>query len=179
MPKSKRTILVDFDGVVNSYKSGWQGTCELPDPPVPNAIDWLQLMCLDGRFDMCIYSSRSKEANGPWAMRNWLVKHGLPRGLLDDDILRFPTEKPAAFLTIDDRVWLFLGEFPTPDQVNNFQPWTKAGDGGLRAELTSAYGSLRPTASCHEAEDYRRGRDDAVLHCISVLERRGLLPKGA
>lgn len=170
----KKTILVDFDGVLNSYKSGWQGVCELPDPPVDGAIEWLQTMCLDGRFDVCVYSSRSKEPNGPWAMRSWLVKHGFPQGLLDDDILRFPTEKPAAFLTIDDRVWLFLGVFPTPQQVFDFQPWTK-GDNGLRAELLAGSKTLQATASCHDAEDYQRGRDDAIAHCLAVLERRGLL----
>ena len=32
----KRTIIVDFDGVINSYISGWNddGPLALPDPPV-------------------------------------------------------------------------------------------------------------------------------------------------
>lgn len=136
MPVGKKTILVDFDGVMNSYKSGWTGDpCKLPDPPTPNAISWLEFMCMDGRFDMCIYSSRSKEPGAIAAMKQWLVHYALLPALLEDDILRFPIEKPAAFMTIDDRVFLFCGTFPEPDEVDAFKPWTK--DGGRPTKPSS------------------------------------------
>ena len=40
----KKTIVFDFDGVIHSYTSGWQGITAIPDPVVPNiqaAINYL------------------------------------------------------------------------------------------------------------------------------------------
>lgn len=55
----KKRILVDFDGVIHSYRSGWKGLDVIPDPPVENAIKWLETICGDERFEVSIYSSRS------------------------------------------------------------------------------------------------------------------------
>lgn len=139
-----KTILVDFDGVLHSYVSGWKGVAEIPDPPVPGAIKWLERMIEDGRFNVCIYSSRSKETEkrvvdvgighhtdcveidahvGIEAMQGWLIANGMREDLVEQ--IGFPTEKPAAFLTIDDRAICFTGLFPTLDEISNFKPWNK------------------------------------------------------
>jgi len=39
--------------------------------------------------------------------------------------IKFPTEKPAAFLSIDDRGYCFTGEFPKPEELLKFKPWNK------------------------------------------------------
>jgi len=122
----KKTICVDFDGVLNSYKSGWgKGVDDLPDPPVEGAIDWLEGLVAEGCFNVCIYSSRSKEKAGIDAMRLWLLNNGLLDGTLDE--IEFPTQKPPAYLTIDDRAWRFdgPGTFPTAADIDAFQPWFK------------------------------------------------------
>lgn len=146
---AKPILLLDFDGVIHSYKSGWQGARCIPDPPVPGAIEFL---CkAQAHFQVCIYSSRSRQFLGKWAMKRWL------RNYLEDHVLKehpefidldpmnedyamyervaaallseikFPTKKPAAFLTIDDRAICFMGIFPDPKELLNFKPWNKKG----------------------------------------------------
>lgn len=125
--KDKLTLLVDFDGVLHSYKSGWKGAGTIPDPPVPGAIAWLIKMV--ERYEVAIYSSRSKEEAGLNAMKAALTKWASEDGLGDSlaaafvSVLVFPTEKPAAWLTIDDRCICFNGVFPTLEEIDQFQPW--------------------------------------------------------
>lgn len=45
------------------------------------------------------------------------------KGLLQR--IKFPTKKPAAFLTIDDRAVCFKGVFPKPESLLDFKPWNK------------------------------------------------------
>ena len=129
-------ICVDFDGVIHSYTSGWKGISVIPDPPVPGAIEWLQdhLPVPDAVCAMaevykgpivCIYSSRSKSWFGRRAMKKWLIKHGLHPAYISDGLLKFPSKKPAAFLTIDDRAICFNGTFPTTEEMMRFKPWNK------------------------------------------------------
>lgn len=117
-PPRPKTICVDFDGVIHSYTSGWQSADKCPDPPVDGAIVWLERLLSDPMLRVCIYSSRSKEPAGVEAMKKWFSVHGLSPEKLD-----FPTQKPAAFLTIDDRAWCFRGVFPSTDEIHSFQTW--------------------------------------------------------
>lgn len=128
-------ICVDFDGVIHSYTSGWKGVDVISDDPVPGAIEWLmEHLPVPDALGMSepykgpivvIYSSRSKEHAGVRAMKRWLIKHGLPRQYITDGILKFPTKKPPAFLTIDDRAICFNGKFPTAQEMMAFKPWYK------------------------------------------------------
>lgn len=135
-PRYKPIICLDFDGVLHSYTSGWKGAAVIPDPPVPGAIAFLYDVIL--HFEVHIYSSRSHQDGGIEAMMDWIaewesawiveqVNAGKPRAqtslLLN---LKFPTEKPPAFLTIDDRAITFTGEWPTMDALQAFKPWNKA-----------------------------------------------------
>ena len=121
-----KILCVDFDGVLHSYVSGWQGIAVVGDPPVPGAIGWLRQLIVAEDFEVHIYSSRSKDPAGVNAMREWLENvAGLPRD--DLDALHFPTQKPPAWLTIDDRAFRFVGHFPTEEWIRQFRPWTVAG----------------------------------------------------
>ncbi len=137
MKKFKRIICVDFDGVIHSYTSGWQGVGVISDPPVPGAIAWLKNHlqepdCLGMSFydgpEAQIYSTRSKSWQGRRAMKKWLIKHGLHRAYFTERILKFPKKKPTAFLTIDDRAICFEGTFPTTQEMLDFKPWYKKPD---------------------------------------------------
>ena len=122
---SKPILCLDFDGVIHSYTSGWKGADEIPDPPVPGAIDFIE-RALD-HFKVMIYSSRSGQPDGIYAMRKWLRQHWLAAGLPGDRELEieWPVQKPAAFITIDDRVFLFTGTWPDMQTLLDFKPWNK------------------------------------------------------
>jgi hypothetical protein len=118
-------LCMDFDGVIHSYSSGWQGADNIPDDPVPGAFAFL--IKASGFFEIAIYSSRSGQEGGIKAMQEWMLKHGLD-SLFVCDTLKWPTEKPPAFITIDDRAICFDGTFPDPKELRNFKPWNKKGE---------------------------------------------------
>ena len=123
---TKKPILcLDFDGVIHSYASGWRGATMIPDPPVPGALEFLAKAV--EVFDVQIYSSRSSWTGGVQAMRDWLTNYTVvaaggatPEWL---NMIVWPTEKPPAFVTIDDRAITFTGEWPDLDDLLNFKPW--------------------------------------------------------
>jgi hypothetical protein len=125
MAPDRKTLCVDFDGVLHSYTSGWQGAGIVSDPPVEGAIEWLMEMTQERGIEVCIYSSRSREQDGVEAMMRWLVGNGLPLDLAAR--IKFPTQKPSAFLTIDDRCFRFEGDFPSYAWIQRFRPWQKWG----------------------------------------------------
>lgn len=130
---NKPILCVDFDGVIHSYTSGWKGETIIPDPPVAGAIPWLWRAT--EFWDVQIYSSRSKSAEARMAMKAWLCTYaaydfedGHPmREPTDDYPITFAAEKPAAFLTIDDRAVCFDGVWADKDPADllNFKPWNK------------------------------------------------------
>jgi hypothetical protein len=55
----------------------------------------------------------------PWDdERRWGIKRLVDR-------IDFPTRKPAAWITIDDRAFCFEGSFPSKIQLISFMPWYK------------------------------------------------------
>jgi hypothetical protein len=126
---SKPIICLDFDGVIHSYTSGWQGARNIPDPPVAGAIEFM-LHALH-KYDVVIHSSRARYWGGISAMRKWLKAHAgslwydTPVGPGLEDV-RFTRWKPPAIVTIDDRAIRFYGKFPTPQEAAALIPWNKA-----------------------------------------------------
>lgn len=122
----KKTICVDFDGVIHSYTSGWCGADVIPDLPVPGAIDWLREATQ--HFTVAIFSSRSHQPGGKDAMKNF-ISYWAKRSTNGDapwvGRLTFPSEKPAALVSIDDRAICFTGTFPTIEDIQRFKPWNK------------------------------------------------------
>jgi hypothetical protein len=127
---SKPILCLDFDGVVHSYTSGWQGAGVIPDPPVEGAIAFM-LEALN-HFDVVVFSTRSNQSGGRAAMRNWLHGHagaawyGSPAGPGLEDV-RFVNEKPPAMVTLDDRALTFDGTWPALETLKAFKPWNKRG----------------------------------------------------
>ena len=131
----RRTICVDFDGVLHAYTSGWKGASVIPDGPVPGAIEWLCDLVdpLRGEqaFKVVIQSSRARRPWGWLAIRSWLKKHivhhyGCDRTRADDVLgsISVTSRKPAALVYVDDRAWRFDGiNFPGFDALMAHRPW--------------------------------------------------------
>ncbi len=121
----KPILCLDFDGVIHSYTSGWKGADVIPDPPVEGAIDFIS-RALE-HFKVMIFSSRSGHPDGIYAMRKWLRRYWLEAGFPGDREMEieWPKEKPAAFITIDDRALTFDGTWPEIETLKAFKPWNK------------------------------------------------------
>lgn len=129
----KKTLCIDFDGVIHSYESGWQKDAEIPeaaipDPPVPGAISWL--VGMSHYYKLAIYSTRSSHPEGRKAIQAWIEEHVFD--YLDEnsdefkrvmESITFPDSKPPAIITLDDRAICFRGTFPSRQEIENFRPW--------------------------------------------------------
>lgn len=134
---NKPILCLDFDGVLHSYTSGWMGAHIIADDPVPGAMEFI--MRARDSFSVHIFSSRSNQSGGLAAMRGWLMVHLLAAsreggGPVDFgsetvaeviDTITFPTEKPPALVTIDDRAITFDGTWPEIDALLTFKPWNR------------------------------------------------------
>ena len=136
----KPILCLDFDGVLHSYSSGWKGAHVIPDPPTDGMAAFLDRAV--EVFDVNIFSSRSHQPGGVEAMKTFIwdaIAHhfdcpfagdprGLNRALAIRDALKYPTEKPAALVSIDDRALCFTGNWNDfdPKRLLEFKPWNKS-----------------------------------------------------
>lgn len=132
---TKPILCLDFDGVLHSYTSGWKGADVVSDPPVPGALNFI--LEANEHFDVQVCSSRSHQPNGIAAMRLWFeiafygwfseinVESALAASEEAMKMITFPTHKPSAMVTIDDRALTFTGSWPTIDVLKAFKPWNK------------------------------------------------------
>ena len=110
---ARRTICLDFDGVVHSYRSGWCGVDQIPDPPIHGSDRAIARLRKDYR--VVIHSSRCASAEGRAAIEGWLAKHNIKV----DEICE---HKPPALAYIDDRAIRFKGNWAeTMSDLNEFR----------------------------------------------------------
>jgi nitroreductase len=168
-PRGGRPILcLDFDGVLHAYRRGWQGPTTIDDEPVPGAQDFVTRA--QEYFEVVVYSSRSSHPGGIQAMQEWMRHHGFPE-------LKYATQKPAAFLTIDDRAMLFQGVWPDPQALRAFQPWTRSAAQPHPQEETSMLKDLvRKNRSVRRFQE-EQAVTEATLRELVDLAR--LSPSGA
>lgn len=100
----RKTIAVDFDGVIHSYDKGWQDG-SIYGTVVEGCREALQRL-LDNGCDVVVYSTRSdaKEVNGKLQsgqlaeMHRWLTENNVPFSCIHHGV-----GKPLAWAFIDDR----------------------------------------------------------------------------
>jgi len=102
--KYKLAVGLDFDGVIHSYTSGWQGEDIISDPPV-KGVKWAigQLRRTAG-YKVIVWSTRCKTKHGREAIRKWLIKWEIEV----DDIVLY---KPVCSCYVDDRAVTFNGDW--------------------------------------------------------------------
>lgn len=117
---SKQTVVFDFDGVIHSYTSGWQGKDVATDPPVPGIKEALKEIHEAG-YEIVVVSTRCATEEGLKCVRHYLHEHDM-LSYVD----RVCMEKPPALVYIDDRAICFDGR---PENllgaIRNFKPWNK------------------------------------------------------
>lgn len=113
----KQTVVFDFDGVIHSYISGWQGSSVIPDPPVPGIAEAIQE--IRKHYIVAVVSTRCATPEGIEAVNDWLSEYGIEV----DAVLK---EKPPAIVYIDDRAICFDGN-PTTllSKIQMFEVWNK------------------------------------------------------
>jgi len=120
--RQRFSVAVDFDGVLHSYISGFQGLLNMPDPPVPGAIEWLTALHMKKKR-VTIHSTRLNHHDETLqvevieAMRGYLLAHGCPPMVVDK--IEFWTDegKPNMTVFVDDRGFRFTGTFPTDEEL--------------------------------------------------------------
>lgn len=144
----KPILCLDFDGVCHSYTSGWKGATVIPDKRVDGLFEFI--IDASKHFIVSVFSSRSGQGGGIRAMRQWFIQQyifwyneagvglnstftktiqvrptiGWAEGeAAIDGLISFPTEKPPAFVGIDDRILTFKGQWPAIEELKNFKPW--------------------------------------------------------
>lgn len=123
-------IVIDFDGVLHSYGSGWVGAETIPDPPVPGAQEFLRGLLAAG-WEVVIQSTRASTVQGANAIAEWLVAHDFPlpaRAPTADPRAAYviTAEKLPALVYLDDRALRFDGIWPTLAMLETAsRPWNK------------------------------------------------------
>lgn len=116
---SKQTVVLDFDGVLHSYTSGWKGATVIPDPPVEGAREFCEELLKE--FDVIVVSTRCSQPGGPMAVSEWLNINNFPSNVFVSP----DGKKPPSIVTIDDRAICFTGVWPTIEDIKAFKPWNK------------------------------------------------------
>ncbi len=98
----KKTVCLDFDGVIHSYRSGWKGHTVIPDPPIHRTKEAIER--LRRSFRVVVHSARCQDEEGVQAIKNWLLQNDIE---VDDVCMH----KPPAFVYVDDRAVPFTGDW--------------------------------------------------------------------
>lgn len=112
MQKNKKLILMDLDGVLNTYKSDY---CERFIPPVKEGAKEF-LRKLSEKYDIKLFTTRNKLLASIWILENDL----------GDFISGITNVKELCWLFVDDRCIRFDGTYENLfNEIENFKVWYK------------------------------------------------------
>lgn len=109
---SKKTLLIDLDGVLNEYSGNYQ---ENYIPPMREGVEsFLETLSKD--FELKLFTTRSQKLAQDWTEKNE-IEHFF------SEITNY---KSPAWLQLDDRCLTFNGDYAdTITQIKSFTPWYK------------------------------------------------------
>jgi len=129
-PDNKPILCLDFDGVIHTYTSRWTFPEEIRDEVTDGFWEWA--IEASKLFHLVLYSSRSSSREARIAMSQWMLEKmtawwGDREGEKPVLTIEYMSEKPPAFLTIDDRALTFTGNWDLfdPQTLINFKPWNR------------------------------------------------------
>jgi predicted phosphatase len=110
-----KTVVMDFDGVIHSYTSGWKGVEVIPDPPVEGIKE--AITDIRKYYKVVVVSTRCFQEGGLEAVKSWLAKHEITV----DEVL---AHKPPAIVYVDDRALTFDGNAKgLLRKIKTFRTW--------------------------------------------------------
>jgi hypothetical protein len=118
--KRTKTVCLDFDGVIHSYKRSWINEKVIPDPPVDGAKEFIAKLRQNRR--VVVKSVRCEISDeGMQAVKDYLAKHEIE---VDGVVKTCPRN---ASLMVDDKVLRFNGVWSDEllDEIENFVPWNR------------------------------------------------------
>lgn len=187
--QKRRTVCVDFDGVLHAYTTPWIDAHTIPDLPVPGAIEWLQRTI--SHFDIVIFSTRAKSKRGRDAMHDWIKGNAWEAyyaregdsitldeagRVLNMNKIRFSYEKLPALIYIDDRAYRFDGtNWPSRNDIYSARPWNKPAPDSNTEPLETPDQSMTINDGLAQLGDSRiystRGDDRALAQTIREMRR--------
>ncbi len=108
----KKTILLDLDGVINTYNGSFD---KYLIPPIKEgAFEFIKELSIE--FKVVIFTSRNL-----FSAFQWIVNNNLEKYIEDVTNIKIPS-----YLIIDDRCISFNGNYSDAlSQIKNFKVWYK------------------------------------------------------
>jgi hypothetical protein len=120
----RRTIAVDFDGVLHQWDGLWKGYHVIEGTPTVGAMAWLDTIVHD--YDIVVFTVRGNSWRGRRAVKKWLAKWSFmePHKLRQ---IKVTAKKPPALVYLDDRAMRFDGKnWPSAERIRGARPWWKS-----------------------------------------------------
>lgn len=99
----KNTVMFDFDGVINSYTSGYIED-RIPDKPVPGMLELFQALSQNG-WKIVVFTTRALTLRGRDLVESYLSDYGFMPYVSDITAVKQP-----ARVYVDDRAIRFSGD---------------------------------------------------------------------
>ncbi len=112
--KFRRNILIDLDGVLNSYCGGYDENF-IPEIK-EGAKEFIEKLYAEDRFNLVLFTTRNILKSAKWLVDNNLYSY----------FSNITNVKLPAFLCIDDRAITFEGDYDDMyEKIVNFRPYWK------------------------------------------------------
>lgn len=121
MTMDKKTICIDFDGVIHDYSNGWQGE-DVFGQMIPNADIGTSVLKQNG-WTVIIFTTRKKTDK----LERWLKEHNIVYDYINENPKQpdYTSGKIIADVYLDDRGICFRGRWDSwlMREIIDFEPW--------------------------------------------------------